>query len=271
MRKTIYLLCISLALGILPVYGQRSTVNPMTGTPNPPTIDPATGLPVNNLTEFDLDFPGGTPGDLVKAIEKATGKPLNVIIPTEDAGTQLPPLKMNDVVTPKLFIALEIASNRRVAVSTGFAGSYSEYSLSYGFRTSDNPITDSSIWYFHADKPSMPPVISNESVCRFFQLQGYLNHGFTVDDITTAIQTGWKMAGITSPPELNYHKETNLLIAFGKPEELQIIKNVLDALPEISWDRQSQKIDHLQSQVKQLSDQVTFLTTNSFEKIKPAR
>jgi hypothetical protein len=276
MRKTIYLLCVSLALGLLPVYGQRPPVNPMTGTPNPPTIDPTTGLPVNNLTEFDLDFPGGTPGDLVKAIEKATGKPLNVIIPTEDADTQLPPLKMNDVVTPKLFTALEIASNRRVAVSTGFAGGYSEYQLSYGFRTSDNPITDSSIWYFHADKPSLPPVISNESVCRFFQLQGYLNHGFTVDDITTAVQTGWKMAGITSPPELNFHKETNLLIAFGKPQELQTIQSVLDTLQQTYMDpKQAQAVfDQLRSvekQVNQLSEQVTFLTTNSFEKIKPAR
>src|SRR5215469_2197083 len=142
MRKTIYLLCISLAVGLLPVYGQRSPINPATGTPNPPTIDPATGLPVSNLTEFDLDFPGGTPADLVAAIEKATGKPLNAIISTEDADTQLPPLKMSKVVTPKLFGALEIASNRRVAVSMGFGGGYSEYQLSYGFRTSDNPITD---------------------------------------------------------------------------------------------------------------------------------
>jgi hypothetical protein len=280
MKKAIYLLCISLSLGLLPVYGQRPPVNPMTGTPNPPAIDPATGLPVNNLIEFDLDFPGGTPSELVRAIEKATGKPLNAIIPTDDADTQLPPLKMNNVVVPRLFAALEAASQRTIEVSIGgFGNAYTQNQVGYGFRTSDNPVTDNSIWNFYFNKPTMPPVVSTEPVCHFFQLQSYLNSGFTVDDITTAIRTGWKMAGVTSPPDLNYHKETKLLIAFGKPDELQTIQNVLDALPQTKADQnqasnqidQTFKLMRLEAQVKQLSEQVTFLTTNSFEKIKPAR
>ncbi|MHC1766566.1 MAG: hypothetical protein AB9869_20060 [Verrucomicrobiia bacterium] len=46
------------------------------------------------LTRFDLDFPGGTPGALAEAIEKASGKPLNLVIPIGSAQTPLPPLKM---------------------------------------------------------------------------------------------------------------------------------------------------------------------------------
>jgi hypothetical protein len=262
MKRLIYRLCL-IALGVTSVCAQSVVLNTLNA--QVPNQDQS------KLTSFDLDFPGGTPAELVAAIEKATGKPLNAIIPTDDANTQLPPLKMNDVDTPKLFSALETASIRRVAVSSGFGGSYSEYALSYGFKTSDSPITDSSIWYFHADKPSRPPLVSNDSVCRFFQLQSYLNHGFTVDDITTAIQTGWKMAGITSPPELNYHKETNLLIAFGKPEQLQTIQNVLDTLPQTYMDpKQAQyvfdQVDKMQKQVKQLTAQVSALTANPSEK-----
>src|SRR5690348_16597387 len=65
------------------------------------TIDNATGQPTKSaLTKFNLDFRGGTPADLVKAIEKESGNPLNAIIPTEDVNIELPPLKMNNVVTP---------------------------------------------------------------------------------------------------------------------------------------------------------------------------
>ncbi len=226
---------------------------------------------ITNLTTFNLDFPGGTPAELVTAIEKAIDKPLNAIIPTADTDIQLPPLKMNDVTTPKLFDALGAASRQTVAVKTGLGGGFSSYSQTetgYGFRTSDNPSTDTSIWYFFADKPIMPPVISTAAICKFYQLQPYLNHGFTVDDITTAIQTGWKMAGIASPPELNYHKETNLLIAFGKPDDLATIQNVLDTLPQTYIDKSRMdyyfnKAEDLESKIRKLSEQVSALSTNS--------
>jgi hypothetical protein len=128
----------------------------------------------------------------------------------------------------------------------------------YGFKTSDNPATDSSIWYFFVNRPALPPLDSSASVCLFYQLQPYLNHGFTVDDITTAIQTGWKMAGVTSPPELDYHKQTNLLIAFGKPDDLATIRNVLDALPQSYLDYGS-----VESRLEKLEKQVSALTNNS--------
>ena len=218
---------------------------------------PVWGQSTNGPTHFNLDFPGGTPGDLVKAIEMSTGKPLNAIIPTEDADIQLPPLKMNDVIAPQLFSALQSASVKTVSVQS-WGNSYQQTQTGYGFRTSDNPVTDTSIWYFYAEKPTLPTVNSIEPICRFFQLQYYLNHGFTVDDITTAIQTGWKMAGLTSPPELNYHKETNLLIAFGKPDDLQTIQNVLNALPSTSLSQG--ELGNLEDQVRQLNSKVSDLT-----------
>jgi hypothetical protein len=213
----------------------------------------------NVLTRFSIDFPGGTPAQLAAAIHKSMGEPLNVIIPTEDADTQLPPLKMNDVTAPQLFAALEAASRKNVAVTGGgpFGGytSYSQVTTYYGFRTSDSPVKDSSIWYFHAEKPSLPAVISSEKICRFYSLAPYLDRGFTVDDITTAIQTGWKMSGDITVPELKYHKETKLLIAFGEPDKLATIESVLKTLPasnatRTELDNMQSAIDHLQKELK---------------------
>lgn len=268
MKISKYLAFGLLAISLMPVWGQGLEI----GGPATFTIDNKTGSLVapaesNHLTKFNLDFPGGTPKELVAAIEKATGKPLNAIIPDEDAGTQLPSLKMNDVSVPQLFAALEVASHKTVLVMTGgaFGNSYSQQETSCGFKTSDNE-TANSIWYFYADKPTLPPAVSTQKICQFYSLAPYLNNGFTVDDITTAIQTGWKMAGVTSPPDLNYHKETGLLIAFGEPGELKTISDVLATLPQIksdSWNQIYKDIYQLRQQVKELQGKVSTSSTNS--------
>lgn len=215
-----------LALGLLVI-----NLTPVFGQPSP---KPATDAPA--LAKFNLDFSGGTPTQLIKAIEKAKGKPLNAIIPDEYANEQLPPLKMSDVDVPRLFQALKMASVKHVQYVTGtyFGGpggpssTYSAFSSGYGFKT-EGPETDDSVWYFFEDKPPQRPSSPAKS-CRFYQLSSYLDHGLTVDDITTAIQTGWKMMGDVSPPEISFHKETKLLIAVGEPDKLEVIDNVLKAL-----------------------------------------
>jgi len=175
------------------------------------------------LSTFNIDFPGGTPKELVAAIQKANGKPLNVIVPPEFADIQLPPLKMNSVNVNQLFRALESASLRIDSYAPYVGGP--QRTSGYGFRTEGN-ITDDSIWYFHVDKASTHA----EKISRFYALAPYLESGLKVDDITTAVETAWKMAGEKSPPEISFHKDTKLLIAVGEPEKLQTIDSVLQAL-----------------------------------------
>src|SRR5947208_9316085 len=73
------------------------------GQPAQPLRSPTSAAPRNsqpqdqNLVRFDLNFPGGTPRQLVEGIEKASGRPLNAIIPDEDANLKLPQLKMKSV------------------------------------------------------------------------------------------------------------------------------------------------------------------------------
>ena len=249
MKKVIYLIACSLVWGLSPVFGQPQSI----GHQNSSNASATVALPT-----FDLKFPGGGPSDLVKAIEAASGKPLNVIISKEDEGIELPPLKMTGVNVAQLFQALEPMSVKHVTYNYANVASpqYATQTTSYAFKTTGDP-TENSIWYFHVQRPSDPPLVSSVKACRFFSLASYLQHGFTVDDITTAIQTGWKMAGDTSSPVLNYHKETMLLIAFGEPDELKTIDSVLQSLPALKTTQQElnsiyQKIMYLQEEVNVL-------------------
>ena len=197
---------------------------------------PATAAP--GLTRFNLDFPGGKPKELVAAIQKATGKPLNAIVPDELADVKLPPLKMTNVNVAELFNALMRASRKRPLChrhDTTAAGrpnyNYQSFTTAYGFRT-EGQATDESIWYFFENKPAMPPdaVTPAGRIARFYLLTPYLERGLTVDDITTAIQTGWKMLGEKETPTISFHKETKLLIAVGDANKLDTIDAVLKAL-----------------------------------------
>jgi hypothetical protein len=189
----------------------------------------------DSLTRFNLDFPGGTPEELVRAIERASGKPLNAIISNEHANLQLPPLRMSSVTVPALFQALEMASAKTEMYATGTQfgqgfGSgvqtlYSQFNSSYGFQT-QGPLSDDSVWYFVYRKQ---PRVEAPKTCRIYNLAPYLE-SYKVEDVTTAIQTGWKMLGETNAPTISYHKDTKLLIAVGEQSKLGLIDDVLRQL-----------------------------------------
>jgi hypothetical protein len=247
MKKSILLAASLLALNLSPVCGQdHYTLAFAPG--NQPNLE------ATNLTKFNLDFPGGTPAQLIKAIEKATGKPLNAIIPDEDADMKLPSLKLNDITFPQLSETLRQGSFKTEYIRTS-NGSFQSVSFGYYFKTTDGTPSDNSVWFFFDQKSPPPPPV--EKVCQFYSLSPYLDRGFTVDDITTAIQTGWKMAGITPTPELNYHKETKLLIAFGEPDKLKTIQNVLQTLPTSNATRN--ELDKLEKGMNKLTDIVSTL------------
>ncbi len=197
-----------------------------------------------SLPRFDLDFPGGKPKELVRAVEKAMRRPLNVVIPQENANAELPPLSVKGVTVVQLFQALAQASQKQEPYVTGYSSgpptfgrtpSYAFVNTGYGFRTTGAP-SENSIWYFFWDKvPSVPGLNAELAgpppVCRFYQLAPYLAAGYKVEDITTAIETGWKMLNETNPPRISYHKDTKLLIAVGTDNKLGIIQDVLNHLP----------------------------------------
>jgi hypothetical protein len=209
------------------------------GTPLPQPPRMARAQPTEGLTKFDLDFPGGTPKELVAAIQKASGRQLNVIIPEDIGIVKLPALKMEHIDVSQLFQALGAASHKDEAVSTGrqfpgggFGSPYQVTQTGYGFAQAPGmALSDDTIWYFFVNKPALPPLVPpTAKVCHFYSLAPYLQQQLTVDDITTAIETGWKMLGETPVPTISFHKDTKLLIAVGEPSKLETIDAVLKAL-----------------------------------------
>ncbi len=195
-----------------------------------------TSLPTQsgtNLTKFDLDFRGGTPKELVNAIQEASGRPLNVIIPEELGETKIPALKMKDVNVEQLFLALTAASRKRERVYKPGTGEYDIFTTEYGFHLTPRMgggISDETIWTFYVEKPAIREPLQPVKQCRFYALAPYLNGGLTVDDITTAIKTAAKMLGKGTGPDISFHKDTKLLIAVGEPINLEIIDSALRAL-----------------------------------------
>ena len=236
MKSTPLPLLAALFLSVSPVgWAQDARPVPVSSQPSaPPTFSPPWPLrssQPSQLTKFDLDFKGGTPKELAEAISKSMGRPLNVIIPDEYQDTQMPALKLTEITVLQLFEALSAASQRMVPVITGTVmatdrtppSQYQMKVVAFGFRTDGNP-TDNSIWRFFREGGTTTP--DEPPFCRFYQLQPYLG-SLKVEDITTAIETGWKMLGETKIPEMRFHKDTGLLIAVGKPNALAVIDNVL--------------------------------------------
>jgi hypothetical protein len=137
---------------------------------------------------------------------------------------------------PALFQALEMASTKMELVATGIYGygigpgvgaqtQYGQSVSSYGFQT-QGPHRDDSIWsFFYRTQPR----VEVPKTCRIYHLAPYLET-YKVEDITTAIQTGWKMLGEKNPPTVSYHKDTKLLISVGEANKLQLIDEVLRQL-----------------------------------------
>ena len=143
---------------------------------------------------------------------------------------QIPPLKMTDVTVGELFRALQMASLKSVKVLTGTFGQNEQYQFfesSFGFESSNRQLEDNCVWYFRVKKPMEPTPI--KEICRFYQLETLLEKN-RIEDITTAIQSGWEMLHVSKLPQLKYHPETKLLIAVGSEENLTIIESVLEQL-----------------------------------------
>ena len=206
-----------------------------TAPPPPPARSPG--------RRFDLNFPGGTPQQLADAISKQLHKSINVIIPDELRDVQLPPLKMSNVTLDELFAALSVATQRFIEYATGWTvnnrvkmpSSYTSARSSHGFRTADKSPGEDSIWYFYYEGPPRGEGDVAKSVqpaCRYWNLSPYLD-GYKVEDITTAVETGWKMQGATPGPKLSFHKDTKLLIGVGQALELEMVDDVLRQLEPV--------------------------------------
>jgi hypothetical protein len=229
-----------------PLFAQEppQPARPAVIPPAPSHTQPASA-PSDELPRFDLDFPGGSPKDLVSAVNEALStktpgggaspsdtqrrRTVNVIIPDDVREVRIPPISVKNVDVAGLFHAVSMAGVKNVArrdpnnnvVQMGHDG--------YNFSTDDRPARANSVWYFSSFGSAEAFNVAPTKECRFYQLAPYLET-YKVDDITTAVETAWKMLGETNLPTVSFHKDTKLLIAVGERRDLALIDNVLQQL-----------------------------------------
>ena len=210
---------------------------PGQAVPPPPAPPPPVGVTVPAAPKrFDLDFPGGSVGTFIQHIERALGRALNVFVPEEHKDFALPPLKMRQVNVPQLFSALARASRKNETVTAGYTygpggkqPQYRNVQTFFGFETAENNPTEDSIWYFvRQDAPEVLPEESTPAV-RYWNLERWLDR-YNVEDITTAVETGWKLQGLPRTPKLSFHQDTKLLIIAGDERHLTLVDDVLRQL-----------------------------------------
>ena len=173
-------------------------------------------------SRFDLDFKGGSIRALIDAIGTARGKPLNVYLPKESESIAIAPFRVTGVTVKEILNAVSNSSGDSAS------GNVRSHLLHFSFLSSAED-SDSAIWSIKISDGYVEP----EATCRVYSLAPYLESGLSVDDITTAVRTSWKMLNYTpSTVNLSYHRETKLLIAVAPEQELQAIEQVLSALPK---------------------------------------
>lgn len=165
-------------------------------------------------TAFDLRFDGGTFDQLLQAMETAwvqqVGKrhTANVMIGERARTTELPPFELYSVTVDDVFNAVRDLLRANPVPGT----------------VVDMGQTRSGIWI--VDRRYQ----TSADATRVFQIAPFLTD-FNLEDLTTAIQTAWEMAGLEEEEgRLRFHKETGLLFARGTAEQIELIEQVLEQM-----------------------------------------
>jgi hypothetical protein len=169
--------------------------------------------PTEDLPIFNIDFPGGTPEELVQQLAKASGTSPNVIIPIYVADVQIPKFRLQNVNTRQVFDALNMVPDEKGARDVRW--------ISEGAKGGSNRV-----WTL-----AKAAAKQRAETCQVAFI-GYLLDSFQLDDINAAIRTSWEMLGKSSTATLKFHKETKLLIAKGDEEELKLAFEVLKSLQQ---------------------------------------
>lgn len=172
-----------------------------------------------NEPRFDISFPGGPLEALFKAVSQASGEPLNLIVSGDTSEVTLPAFTLTHVTVDDLMNALQHASLRLEIRENEKA---EERLRNVGLRL----IRQGNIWTLLVEK-SVPP--ESPRLIQFHNLEHYLGK-YQLKDITTAIQTGWKMIDPRHPIDLAFHEETKLLVVAGTTRQIELVESVLNEL-----------------------------------------
>lgn len=214
--------------GILPLMSASLAQPTPTATPSPSRAVSSANASRPETKRMDIDFPGGDPKKLLDAIDKASNPRPNVIIHPEAAHVNIPAFSLRDVTPGQVFTALNTLNQ------TGDAPFWQAVVNQDGeiwtLMPSPRPaqlIDPSTGLPIGQGQPK--PARSQSRQCRVFNLTPVLDD-YTVEDVTTAVKGAWELMEVREEPAIKYHKDTKLLIAFGEPNELALINQVISEL-----------------------------------------
>lgn len=175
---------------------------------------------------MNIDFKGGSPAELLQAIQKASGQEPNVIMQPNAAKVRIPAFKLRDVTAAQIFVALNTLSE--MPAVNGF------------WKPAPSP--DGEIWTLvvpHMSPPAFDPTTGkpmgpsvdygDQKNCKVLNLTMVLDD-YSVDDVTTAMKGAWDLLGSSQPPTLRFHKDTKLLIIVGDDRQINVANDVLREL-----------------------------------------
>jgi hypothetical protein len=169
---------------------------------------------------FNIDFPGGTPRELIAALNEASGTPVNAFIPETVHAFTMPPMKYYNVSVSEVLKPLQGRQVINVAEERGSRESDIQ-EISYRWSSSDN------IWRMEVQDiyPSPP----TQFIVAPFNVS-HLLEAYTIDDITTTIDSAWKLNRAPKENEIMFHPETKIILVKCPAEDMQVLSSVLDTL-----------------------------------------
>lgn len=185
--------------------------------------EPGAGQMPSDEPPFDIVFPGGTAKELIDHLRKNLGTVPNVMISPVMKDVMLPAFELHNVTLSDLFQALNNLSGDHQKGQWQLSGSTQPIWV-MNPPSGIDPITGAPIGGFAA-----PQVFHQPKSCKIYPVGEFLGQ-YKVEDVTTAIQTAWGMLGDDGGAQMKLHKDTDLLIAVGTPEQLGIVSEVLASL-----------------------------------------
>lgn len=207
--KTPFILLLILSLAAVPVAHRASAEAEAPQAPSPAA------------PRFDLTFQGGAPSALVEQIAKQSGQAPNVIIGESARDITIPPFELFSVTVDEVFVAVSTlfdfaaGGNQRPVIKMTSKGIYIvEVDQEPGARG-------------RPTRPAAP--VEPETTTRIFHIGAYLAD-YELEDVTTAIETAWEMAGVEENGRLRYHEETELLFVRGDRLQVGLVEQVLSEI-----------------------------------------
>jgi hypothetical protein len=236
MKRTIRtLIATTILAGGIGAHGQeKPAAQPQV---NPRNFPGQVATKVEAGPRIHLEFPGGTPRELLQHIEMGTHAKANVIIHPECKNVVVPPIELHEVTVGQIFMALNAVAEP-------------EYKDGIWRRV---PEAETEIWTLVRPAPQassagqMLTQMQNAGsfqervnrlvnaprgkTCKVFNLSRALE-AYSIDDVTTTIQAGWELLAKDTNRDMKFHKETKLLIVLGDDADINFVADVIRELSE---------------------------------------